>query len=116
MSRPPITTIYDDEGVETLLPTKWEICDNCRGNGTHVNPAIDGNGLSRDDPDLDEDFWDGYWTGRYDIKCDNCQGSGKVQVVDRERVTPEQLTQLEEAYRDRADYEAECAAERRMGA
>lgn len=116
MSRTPITTITDDEGMETALPTKWAICQTCRGNGTHVNPAIDGNGLSMDDPDLDEDFWDDYFQGRYDVRCDDCNGTGKVHEVDTERCTPAQLNALEQAYQDRHEYEAECAAERRMGA
>lgn len=118
MSRPPITTVWDEKTKqEVALPTKWEICDNCRGNGTHVNPSIDGHGISTDDECWqDDDFREGYFSGRYDVRCDNCNGSGKVQVPDEARCTPEQLEAVHQAWRERAEYEAECAAERRMGA
>lgn len=81
---------YNDEDEEIEIPTRWEICDTCRGGGTHVNPSIDGNGLSREDFDEDPDFREDYLSGIYDVICEECDGSGKVRVPDYECLTPEQ--------------------------
>lgn len=119
-NRHPITSLWDedDDGNEheVKFPTHWEICDTCHGEGHRTNPAIDGNGLSPDDPDLDEDFWDGYWSGRYDITCDDCEGTGKVLTVDESKCTPEMLAQLAEAYQNQAETDQIMRMERMMGA
>jgi hypothetical protein len=62
--------------------SKWQICFVCRGDGTHVNPSIDGNGLTREDFDEDPDFADAYMSGVYDIRCDACDGTGKQLTAD----------------------------------
>ena len=115
--------LYTDENPDEprKLPTVWEICASCGGEGTttrHIE--CDGGGFTAsewaeacdDDPDFAED----YFGGRYDRPCPDCNGSGKVKVVDLDRLSAE----------DRAAYEAQCeedrwddamrAAERRMGA
>ena len=56
----------------------WLICPACRGNGTHVNPAIDANGLTSEDFANDPDFHDDYMSGVYDQHCEACNGSGKI--------------------------------------
>lgn len=72
-----------DEYVEVELPAHWEICNRCKGNGSHVNPAIDGNGLSQNDIDqLDDGFMERYLSGFYDVTCEYCNGKGKVIVAD----------------------------------
>ena len=43
------------------IPATYAVCDRCEGKGSHVNPAIDGNGLSAEDfdeqgPDFREDY------------------------------------------------------------
>lgn len=107
-----------DEPVE--FPAHYEVCDTCRGNGKHVNRAIDGNGLDPHDPDLDEDFWEGYFDGRYDVTCEQCNGNRVVPVMDDEdTLSPElkaQLVKLEEQWEDERYSQAEQDAERRMGA
>lgn len=119
----PITyTTYDEDGSETehKLPSRWEICDVCRGNGTttrHIE--CDGGGFTgsewaeacHDDPD----FADNYFSGVYDRPCPDCNGSGKVQVVDRESVSPAILASMEADADEEAEYQAMRAAERRMG-
>ena len=104
-------TIYatdaDGEEYEISLPSRWAICDACRGDGTttrHIEcdgggfTASEWNEACHDDPD----FADDYRSGVYDRACPDCDGSGKVQEIDDERLTDEQ----------RAAYEAEAEAER----
>lgn len=92
----PPPAVLDDEGnlLETVsLPARYEVCHLCEGKGRYVNPNIDRNGLDPNDPDLDEDFWMAYNTGRYDVPCNRCKG---------EKVTLELLDadEVEERYQD----------------
>lgn len=106
------TVWVDDEPV--ALPTKFDVCPVCEGNGTHVNPAIDAGGLSSDAMD-DPDFMDSYREGHYDITCDACAGRRVVPVVDESQCTPDMLAQWHQQQDDDADYRALCAAEIRAG-
>lgn len=111
----PTTTIcIDDEEIE--LPTKWQICNICNGDGKTVNPGIDCGGLTREDFLEDPDFEADYFSGVYDVPCMTCKGSGKVRVPDFDRLTAEQLEAYEEQEREEAEYQAICRAERMMGA
>jgi hypothetical protein len=114
--KPILYTYHDDgEATEVELPTHYEVCGLCRGEGKHVNPAIDAGGLSGDRMD-DPEFMEGYMSGVYDIACNSCKGKRVVQALDENACTPEQL----EAYNDQCEEEhyhaMESAAERRMGA
>jgi hypothetical protein len=72
--------------VELDAPAHWEICSRCSGNGTHVNPNIDGNGITSSEwAEWDEDEREGYFSGRYDVQCEDCSGSGKILEIDHER-------------------------------
>ena len=86
----------------------------CRGTGTHVNPSIDGNGLSQEYAD-DPEFMEDYLAGAYDVRCSECGGANVLDVVDESRMTPEQIEAWTEQEHDRWEYDAERAAERRAG-
>jgi len=103
---------WDEDGEEYVVrfPAKWGICDNCRGNGSHVNRSIDGNGLSADDFAEDPDFREDYMSGIYDVCCEECYGSGKVLVVDEGRLNTEQQN-LYHKYLDHLCFEAQMARE-----
>ena len=95
--------------VPENLPTRWAICDVCRGEGRTVNPSIDAGGLCGDQMD-DPEFMQDYMEGVYDISCGPCGGSGKVREIDRDRTDfAEQIAE----YDADCEAEAECAAERR---
>lgn len=101
-------------GKEQIIKAVYEVCGTCAGKGTHVNPAIDADhGLSQEDFDQDPGFREDYFAGRYDVTCVECGGN---RVVPAPQGTPEQMKLIEEAIQDDANYRAECAAERRMGA
>ena len=112
----------DQDGIEIeeKLPCIAEVCGTCNGKGTHVNPSIDAQGLTREDFDNnDPDFQENYFSGAYDVACYECRGN-KVVAAPRDRAT---LNDAQKAIYDKweawevseAEYAAECEQERRMG-
>lgn len=106
--------------IEIELPAKWEVCSRCDGEGKHVDPAIDGNGISQEQFDGDPDFEEAYFGGRYDVKCEECQGRTTILVVDAAECKRQGLEEELKAYfqhrRDMRAMDREIEAERRMGA
>jgi RecJ-like exonuclease len=104
-----------DELQEISVSTKWEICERCEGNGKH-DPESFSNGFTASEFNElfdDEESQEDYFNGRYDVRCSECNGSGKVRVPDLDTLTDEQREGYERALEERAAYERECAAERR---
>lgn len=108
---------YDDDDTEKMsLPTKMEVCPRCKGRGTHMNPNIDGHGISASDECWDDDdFREMYFGGGYDVVCEKCNGRNVVEVPDEDRMTPEQCEAWSKHLAEEAEYEsirrAEMAAE-----
>ena len=95
-----VVTYETPEGdeVKVELPSKWAICSRCDGHAKHVNPNVDGHGISQEEFDEDPDFRENYFSGVYDIGClARCQ-DGKVVVADEEAMNKEQLTILNNWY------------------
>jgi len=100
------------DGVLTV-PSKFEVCHQCAGSGTMVNPAIDAGGLSQEDFDEDPEFREDYFSGRYDMRCNQCKGQRVVPAL----IFPKAIQKaVEDFERDAWDHAAESAAERAMGA
>ncbi len=107
----------EGELVELVLPATWVVCSRCSGKGTHVNPAVDGNGLTQEDFDeAGPEFRDDYMAGVYDVPCYECNGARSILVPDRAKLTKEERVAWYEQVRELADMAAEEEAERRMGA
>lgn len=106
----------DGSTTEFKLPTKWVVCSVCGGNGSHVNPSIDCNGLTAEDFADDPDFADDYMSGAYDIPCNRCQGRTTVHEVDWDRLAPKQLAAYQRQLKEEAYERAEHLAELRAGA
>lgn len=106
------------EGTGKLeLPSRLEVCDRCEGKGTHVNEAIDGNGITASEMDeLGPDFLEDYMGGVYDVRCTECKGRNVMPVVDEGRCSEELLEAYHEERRSESDFRREQEAERRMGA
>lgn len=100
---------------ERELPTKFEVCSVCHGNGSHVNPSIDCNGLSAEDFYEDPDFAEDYFSGTYDVPCNNCGGKRVEAVIDEDRCTQVEIDAYYDGLQAERDYRAECLAEIRMG-
>lgn len=103
----------DDEPKVHTLKCSYEVCDACDGKGKYVNPSIDAHGISEDEFNEDPEFREDYFSGRYDVTCRQCKGK---------RVFPTPSETESEAYKVWRDwieseeiYQAQCAAERRMG-
>lgn len=104
----------NDQGEEIALifPANFEVCGRCRGVGSHVNPSVDGNGLSREDFEQDPGFMEDYFAGVYDVECYTCKGARVVPVIDRGACTPAQLAQLDKLERVAAELARDYASER----
>ncbi len=102
--------------MEIVIPSKFEVCDGCRGSGKHVNRAIDGNGISREQFDEDPDFEEAYFRGDYDVICEDCGGNRVMLVADWAKMDEETKKLYDEHLREERSYRAERDAERRMGA
>lgn len=101
--------------VEHELPAVWEICSRCRGNGTIVNPNIDGNGITSSEmEELGDEFMEDYMGGVYDVTCDNgCGGSGKVlEVAPTENLSPEQRVIASRYEKQRMEMARDAAEDR----
>ena len=110
----------DDEEIEETydVPIEFVVCPLCNGKGTHVNPSIDCNGLTREDFDADPDFAEDYFSGRYDQVCNECHGDRVVADINEDKLTPAIRESLERERLEREaddEYAAECRYERRMG-
>lgn len=114
-----VKNMDDGEEIEisVKVPAKFEICQRCRGEGKHVNPSIDGNGISREDFDADPDFEEGYFSGRYDIRCEARCEEGKVRLPDFNACTPDQKDAVkawEKHQEEVAQWDADDRRTRRM--
>lgn len=114
MSSPSTPVLYCDDGSEIQLPCRWIICGHCRGSGK--SSAYLGAFTRSDLDEAGPEFFDDYMAGRYDRACDACDGSGKVQVVDRKKLTPAQREEWDAQRRADRECEAIHRAERMMGA
>jgi RecJ-like exonuclease len=107
----------DFDQIEVMLPGKYEVCPQCEGRGSTVNPAVDGNGLDANAFAEDPDFKEEYFAGVYDIPCPECHGKRVVAVPDvaactyaqKRLLVSERLWQVAES-----EYRAEVRAEQRM--
>ena len=106
--------VLSDLGLDPEQPVKvrFEVCPLCEGRGKHVNPSIDGHGLTRDDFDEDPEFAESYFRGDYDVRCNLCGGEKVVPVPLDAKV----IEAIEKAAEYRYDSWAESYAERMMGA
>lgn len=99
----------DDDGYEQefRIPAKWEICDDCEGDGTVLRDGLRGVAFTQEEMNEDPDFAESYFSGAYDVPCQTCTGSGKVKVPDERRAKPEVLARYQQE-------QANIAADQRM--
>lgn len=70
------------------LPFVRAVCSRCDGEGKHVNPAVDGNGITAEEMDeLGDDFRESYMSGVYDVRCEECNGERVVWEIAYDKLT-----------------------------
>lgn len=108
-----IDAMKDGEIPTVTLHTKWVICDYCDGDGGHSRRF--GAISAEDFAEWDEDSRHSYLSGRYDERCDSCNGSGKVRVLN-EDILPAEVQDWIQSYREDAyDSAMERYSERMAG-
>lgn len=111
-----IVELKNGHQLEVMLPAIRTVCFRCDGTGTHVNPNVDGNGLSQEDFDADPDFKESYFRGDYDVCCSECKGARVLDVVNYEALTPKMKVRYDRALNTKARDDQESAGETRWGA
>ena len=104
----PVVVIPGDPDMDEkdiFLPSKAGVCWRCRGTGSHVNPSIDGHGITPDEMnDLGPEFFDDYMGGMYDVTCGLCKGKRLTAEVIECELSAEQNKAYEEDWqRDEAE-------------
>lgn len=114
------TDAIHDKCKNYIVGCTYEVCDSCGGRGTttsHIEP--DGGGYTSSEwaeaCDGDPDFAEDYFDGVYDRPCPDCGGRNVVPVADWS-TNPELEKLVDAEIQAECDYQAEVAAERRMGA
>ena len=98
----------------------WVICGTCEGNGAHSR-ALGAFTMDEFNHSFDPDEQAEYFAGKYDRRCENCDGTGKVFVKDVDAThDPDNWECGCQACRDEyerglAEDRALARAERRMG-
>jgi hypothetical protein len=101
------------------FPAHYEVCWRCDGTGSHVNPSIDGNGISAEQFAEDPEFKEAYFSGAYDVACYECRGARVLPEVVEDGLRGIKLARYRLYLRQQDEFaatEREHAAERRMGA
>lgn len=112
-------TLTNDEDEEWTVdaPASWQICSRCDGEGHHSNPAIDGNGITQSEwAEWDPEDRHAYMSGRYDVRCNECGGDGKILVIDEvafERQSKEDFIAWKKDQRAEDEYTRMCDSEAR---
>ena len=113
-------TYEDDDGEEITidLPGTYEVCHRCRGKGTHVNPSIDGHGISAEEwaNEWDQEDRETYLSGGYDVTCEACGGLRVEWIVDVEAMPKDLRERYKEWLSEEAEYRRMCKMERDFGA
>ncbi len=88
------------EEIEHELPACWAICTRCNGEGEHVNPSVDGHGITFDEweEDWDDEGREMYLNGGYNVPCEAACKAGKVLVVDEHKCNAEPRKALLKRY------------------
>jgi DnaJ-class molecular chaperone len=98
-----------EEGLR--LHYRNELCHSCDGEGSR---ALHGLVVSQEAME-DQDFMEDYFGGKYDTKCEDCNGEKVVRVANTDAMTEEQQKAWRRYLRDVRSANAESLAELRMG-
>jgi RecJ-like exonuclease len=89
-------SITDGEIKECPVVSRWEICEICNGDGGHARRFGTMVGSLEE---LSEETWQRYASGALDEPCHECRSTGKVSVLDEDKLSPE-ARELVKEWRD----------------
>lgn len=108
-------TCFNGDGTrDLLLPGRRVVCSRCDGNGTHTNPAIDEHGISPQEFDEDPDFREAYFSGAYDVRCEECRGEKVLPELDLARLPKALRKRIESTLADQESIRRENAHYKRL--
>lgn len=113
------TEHFDCDETLVEIPARYVVCGHCSGSGR--SSAHLGSFTADEWAQESVEFREDYLNGLYDQVCPECGGKRVVAIpIPMEDLASEKdrekLRLFEAECRERAEYEAMCAAERRMGA
>lgn len=101
-------------GVTHDVPSKFEVCSDCRGHGTHLMPSIRYHAYTEEEfRDFSDEEREAYFTrgGMYDVTCETCKGLRVMSVPDKGAANKTQRALIEEwvdeQYKTRMELEHE---------
>lgn len=107
-----------DDGF-IYLPFKYEVCGSCKGKGSYVNPSIDSHGITSEEwNEWSLEDIDNYFSGMYDVTCEECNGKRVVPEIDVDYLTEDEISLVKfinKVKQDDYDYARESYYERQMG-
>ena len=87
----------------------------CDSNGKKEHPAFSNGFTSQEWADMDSESSDHYFAGDYDVVCNDCDSSGKIQLPDMDSMPEEEREKYVAEQRDIRAMQREQEAERRFG-
>ena len=106
----------DGDEISVEVSSKWEICECCHGEGRTDNPAFaDGIPAEEWNHEWDYEEREAYMSGAYDVRCDECDGTGKVRSPNLDELSEEQRKDYDAYLEEKYYNDREREAERRWG-
>lgn len=105
--------ISDEQINPCSVREEWVICALCRGSGGHSNRF--GAYSAQEWNEHDDEFRDNYISGRYDEHCQDCDGTGKVLMLDESELSDEARDYLNDHLQNEYETYAMEQAERKAG-
>lgn len=112
--------IEDEETEDCItksLPVHIALCDNCDGKGHHLRTSLRDIAFSSEDEDYDPDFMEEMRNDEYDECCEECDGSGRIYVIDEKNLNfkeQKEYNRIEQEAHDCAQDARDDAYTRRM--
>ena len=105
---------HEDGSTEIVsVPSHFEVCERCQGKGSH--DAWEGGMTADEMEEQGPDFIEDYLSGVYDVKCTVCNGLRVVEVISRERISPEILAAYDREQQELAELQQMEMSERWFG-